>query len=101
DIPLGSYYAACFTARCVPLARRDKGLGDAAARQAQAHRYADRAVTHLHTALAKITEGLERLPDEKKLLAPLEGHPGFAETLRELDALTKQPSARPGGARGP
>jgi tetratricopeptide (TPR) repeat protein len=89
--PRNSYYAACFLARCIPLAANDSRLGDAVARRAAARRYADRALRALQETPYRITDGMARLSNEKELLQPLEGHPGFADALRALDAKTKKP----------
>ena len=91
DVPRDRYYAACFLARCVSLARHDARVGDAAARELRANRYAACAVSHLRAALAPSAQGLPRLPNEQAIFAPLEGFPGFAETLRQLDEQTKKP----------
>jgi serine/threonine protein kinase len=80
--PRNSYYAACFIARCIPLAQKDS-------RREVARIYADRAVGALRQTPGRITNGLERLPNEKQLLQPLEGYPGFAEAMAALDAKTK------------
>jgi tetratricopeptide (TPR) repeat protein len=89
DRALGHYYAACFVARCVPLAE-DAGRDDDAAR------HAERAAALLGQALDKGLTGGERLSgaDEKKHFGPLAERPGFGELLKQLEAR-----ARPGGAK--
>jgi eukaryotic-like serine/threonine-protein kinase len=78
-----SYYAACFMARCIPLARKN-------ARPRDAQQYADLAVAALRTTTSRTGGGLERLANEKELLAPLAGHPEFANAMLALDAVTKK-----------
>jgi serine/threonine protein kinase/tetratricopeptide (TPR) repeat protein len=86
-----SYYAACFIARCIPLAQEDMKLGDLPARGAVARRYADQAVAALRQTPSRGVANLTRLANEKKLLEALASHPGFSEALRALDSITKRP----------
>jgi hypothetical protein len=72
-----SYYAACFIARCVPLAAKDDRL---------ARQYVERAVVFLRHAAGKAPADLKRLPDERQVFQPLAPHPDFGAVLRELDA---------------
>jgi tetratricopeptide (TPR) repeat protein len=93
--PLDSYYAACFVARCVPLARNDARLPDVAARQALAAKYTDQAVALLREAIrlearTKAPWGIKRLTNESEIFGSLEHHPEF----RGLRA--KLPRERPG-----
>ena len=77
---LDSYYAACFLARCVPLAR------EAAVKQG----YTARVVEQLREAAARGVLREQRLPDlEKTKFAPL--GPEVAGALAELDARTRSP----------
>jgi tetratricopeptide (TPR) repeat protein len=85
---LNSYYAACYIARCIPLALGDKQLGDAEAREAPAGRYAEKAINALRLTPNRIGSGMPRLKDEAEILRPLIGRPGFEEALRALDAKT-------------
>jgi tetratricopeptide (TPR) repeat protein len=78
-----SYYAACFIARCVPLARED----DKAARE-----YVAQAVALLRKAAGTASPHLKRLPEEKRVFQPLALQPGFAEIMRELEAKVRPAS---------
>jgi serine/threonine-protein kinase len=86
DQPLYDYYAACFLARCVPLARQDDRLGDPAAREDRAREYVDRAVKLLREVVRKGPQQVKRLPNEDEVFKPLRGHADFASLLAELDA---------------
>jgi tetratricopeptide (TPR) repeat protein len=86
DQPLNDYYAACFLARCVPLARQDARLADPAARESCAQEYADRAVDLLREVIRKGPRNVKRLPNESEVFKPLQGHPDFAGLLAELNA---------------
>jgi tetratricopeptide (TPR) repeat protein len=76
---LGHYYAACFIARCVPLAER-KGESGAAAR------YADQAETFLRQALDKGLTGGERLAKAQEPFGPLAQRTDWADLLKKLEA---------------
>jgi tetratricopeptide (TPR) repeat protein len=98
DRPLDSYYAACFVARCIPLARKDASYPDDAARQALGEKYAERAVAFLREAIkregsTKGRWGSQRLKeeDENKYFGPLEKRPEFGELRSKL------PRRSPGG----
>jgi tetratricopeptide (TPR) repeat protein len=80
-----SYYAACFIARCVPLAKEKE----------TARQYVDQAVALLRQAVGKAPTDLDRLKDEKQVLASLESHPAFATLRRELDARVPQKTPLP------
>jgi tetratricopeptide (TPR) repeat protein len=85
-----SYYAACFVARCVPLALADEKIGDAGTRQAVASRYVEAAVKLLKQATTNASPKLTRLPEEKQYFQVLEGHPDFSRVLRELNARVQK-----------
>jgi hypothetical protein len=91
-----SYYAACFVARCVPLALRDGKLGPEPERQAAARRYIETSVALLRQAISDASPGLTRLPEEKQVFRPLESHPEFGQVLRELDAKVRPATGRAG-----
>jgi tetratricopeptide (TPR) repeat protein len=74
-----SYYAACFVARCVPLAGKDEEARAA---------YIERALKLLQRAVATAPPDLKRLPDEAQVFRPLAARPDFAPLLR---ALAKKP----------
>jgi tetratricopeptide (TPR) repeat protein len=78
-----SYYAACFIARCVPLAQGD----DRAARA-----YVERAVALLRQAAGTASPQLKRLPEEKRVFQPLASQPAFPEVMRELEAKVRPAS---------
>jgi tetratricopeptide (TPR) repeat protein len=78
-----SYYAACFVARCVPLAQ-----GDAQAARA----YVEQALALLRQAAGTAAPGLKRLPEEKQVFQPLASHPSFHEVMRALEAKVRPPS---------
>jgi tetratricopeptide (TPR) repeat protein len=78
-----SYYAACFIARCVPLAKAD----DQAARA-----YAAQAVALLRQAAGTATPGLKRLSEEKRVFQPLASQPAFPEVLRALEEKVRPAS---------
>jgi serine/threonine protein kinase len=83
DRGLDYYYAACFVARCVPLAE------DAGVRQG----YARLAVRLLRAAVARGVPGGLRLPDlEKTNLKPL--GPQAVAALAELDAGRPEPPGK-------
>jgi len=80
DNPQDGYYAACFAARCVPLALADDKLGDGPARRAVADKYISTAVKLLRQAIRDASPGLKRLSNEKQVFEPLQGHPDFASS---------------------
>jgi tetratricopeptide (TPR) repeat protein len=79
------YYAACFVARCVPLAKEDKA----------ARRYVEQAVALLREAAGKATPNLRRLPDEGQVFKPLESHPEYGLVRRDLEAKMRSGKAAP------
>jgi serine/threonine-protein kinase len=85
---LGHYYAACFTARCVPL---DEKAGDADG----AAKHAAQAAAHLRQALDRGLTGAERLTKEDEPFAPLAPRPGWAELLAELETRKRPAPAQP------
>jgi serine/threonine-protein kinase len=84
---LGHYYAACFTARCVPL---DEKAGDADG----AARHAAQAAAHLRQALGRGLTGAERLTKDEEPFGPLARQPGWADLLAELETR-KRPAPAP------
>jgi tetratricopeptide (TPR) repeat protein len=88
--PLGHYYAACFVARCVPLAEKE---GDKA-------RHAEQARKLLEEALEKVLRGSERLKrlpekEEKRIFGPLARRDGWPKLLERLEALPRPEDAKP------
>jgi serine/threonine-protein kinase len=81
------YDAACFFARCVPLAERDTKLSEAE-RKELAQTYTDRAIATLRQA---IQNGYKDVANMKKDtdLDPLRSHPEFKKLLKELEAKAK------------
>jgi serine/threonine-protein kinase len=81
------YPAACYLARCVPLAEADGRLPEALCRE-QAKAYAERAMQLLHEA---VQHGFEAAADLKKNtdLDPLRGRKDFKKLLQELDDRSK------------
>jgi serine/threonine protein kinase len=86
DRARGWYYAACFVARCVPLAEKD-GAEEAA-------RLAEQAAHWLRQALDLGLTGGERLANEKDIFGPLARRPGFAELLKELESRPRPDVAK-------
>ena len=81
-----SYYAACFTARCIPLARKEgKSI----------HRYGEQAVALLQQAANHASPELKRLPEEQKIFQPLAGYPAFAAARQALDVKVSSGKATP------
>jgi tetratricopeptide (TPR) repeat protein len=78
-----SYYAACFFARCVPLAQEDD-------RTARA--YVMQAVALLRQAANTASPQLKRLPEEKRVFQPLASQPEFSEVMRALEAKVRPAS---------
>jgi hypothetical protein len=79
------YYAACFIARCVPLAKDRQ----------RARRYSEQAVALLREAATQAPPNLERITDEPEVFRPLEVHPEFGPALRELEAKVRPGKAAP------
>ncbi|MBI3407627.1 MAG: serine/threonine protein kinase [Planctomycetes bacterium] len=86
DRPQDFYYAACFVARCVPLAEQDKRLPDAAARSACVQKYAAQAEAMLEQALRHMPAGIHRLPNEQEVFRLLFRDTRVKELLAELDS---------------
>jgi serine/threonine-protein kinase len=82
------YYAACFLARCMPLAQDDTKLGSAAQRKVIADGYGDQAVDMLRQALQKDCTHLQRLPKEVEVFRPLQPRQDFQKLHAELQART-------------
>jgi tetratricopeptide (TPR) repeat protein len=89
------YYAACFLARCVPLAAADERLEGTERRQAAARRHAGRAVAMLREALQRDCKGLQRLPNEAEVFRPLEARDDFRRLRAELQARTGPAPGKP------
>jgi eukaryotic-like serine/threonine-protein kinase len=80
------YFAACFIARAVPLAKDDQLAGQ----------YVGQAVRLLRQVAAQAPPNLERIADEKQVFQGLSGHPDFAQALRALNAKAPAAGARTG-----
>jgi tetratricopeptide (TPR) repeat protein len=83
---LDSYYAACFVARCVPLAPK-KGKTATA--------YVERALRLLRRTIASPSPDLKRLAKEPQYFQPLARHPDFAEVMRALEKKAPLATDRP------
>jgi tetratricopeptide (TPR) repeat protein len=81
--PQDCYHAACFVARCVPLAEKDDRLG-AESRKTTLARYQDQAIAQLARALRDPAVRLERLADDRTIFRCLEKHPQFHELAARL-----------------
>jgi hypothetical protein len=82
-----AYNAACFLARCVPLAEKDKQLADAK-RKELARAYADKALAALRQAIQggyKDVAHMKKDPD----LAAVRDREDFKKLLTELEAAAK------------
>jgi serine/threonine-protein kinase len=92
------YNAACFLARCIPLAEKDNRLGGVTQRQAVTDRYAGQAVEMLREAIRRGGKGWQRLSeaDEAEIFHPLEGRDDFRRLRAELP--TRNPAAIRGTA---
>jgi tetratricopeptide (TPR) repeat protein len=90
DRPQDYYYAACFLARCVPLAESDGRLGDVRGRQQVIDGYTDQALAMLREALRKDDKSWQRLPNEADVLRPLERREDFRQLRVRLEARTAQ-----------
>jgi serine/threonine protein kinase/tetratricopeptide (TPR) repeat protein len=75
---LESYYAACFVARCVPLAQKDEKA---------AQRYADQATALVRQAASGDAQNLKRLPEESSIFGPLSTYAEFRDALHALDLV--------------
>jgi hypothetical protein len=76
------YVAACYLARCVPLAGKDTKLPDAKRRE-RARRYGDRAVELLREAVAKGYTDVKTTREDKDLDA-LRQRDDFQKLLAEM-----------------
>jgi tetratricopeptide (TPR) repeat protein len=86
-----SYFAACFLARCVPLAGNDSRC-TVAERKALTQQYADRALDLLHDAVRKGFADREALQKQSgEILRPLAERADFRELLQQLAAKTQPP----------
>jgi serine/threonine-protein kinase len=91
------YNAACFLARCIPLAQGDTKLGAPEQRKAVADGYADRAVTMLREVVRHDCSALKRLAKEAEYFQPLDRRADFQSLRAELEARSK-PVARKAGS---
>jgi serine/threonine-protein kinase len=91
------YNAACFLARCIPLAQGDTWLGTPEQRKAVADGYADKAVAMLREVVRGDCSVLQRLPQETEYFRPLDGRADFQSLRAELEARSK-PVARKAGS---
>ena len=82
-----NYYAACFIARCVPLAGNDNET---------AHQYVEQAVRFLQTAAANASSDLKRMEEEPQVFKPLESHPEFDKALGKLNKKVPPPAGKTG-----
>lgn len=86
-----AYHAACFLARCLPLAANDSRL-TAAQRQLCGDKYADRALTALKSAVRSDAAAVKRLPQEQEVFQPLAHRAETKKLLAELgDAGARKP----------
>jgi serine/threonine-protein kinase len=85
------YYAACFLARCVPLAEGDARLGSAAQRKAVADGYAEAAVAMLREVLRGDCSALQRRLEEASYFRPLAQRKDFQKMWAELEARSLLP----------
>jgi tetratricopeptide (TPR) repeat protein/tRNA A-37 threonylcarbamoyl transferase component Bud32 len=74
-----TYFAACFIARCVPLAQKDSQLSQGK-RQQRARDYVNQAVALLRETVAKAPPRLERIKDERDVFSD----PEFDAVLARL-----------------
>jgi tetratricopeptide (TPR) repeat protein len=85
-----AYKAACFLARCIGLAQKDKALPQVQ-RQELARSYGDQAVQTLRQALAKGYKDIAHLQKDKDL-EPLRDRDDFKKLLAEVESKsTKSP----------
>lgn len=75
-----SYYGACLSARCVPLAKDAE----------RARHYVEQSVALLQAATRTASPTLQRIADENQVFEPLSAHPDFAAAQRELEAKTRK-----------
>jgi tetratricopeptide (TPR) repeat protein len=84
--PIWSYYAACFLARCAPLAApASDGVDEG--RTPQSQRYADEALAFLQEAVQRGFADAARLrADQASIFQPLAERDAFRRLLRDLEA---------------
>jgi serine/threonine-protein kinase len=82
------YFAACFLARCAPLAAQDQQLPDAQARDQCAKKYLDQSLVMLRNAARAHAGGVQRLTNEREVFQPLLHDP---ETVKLLAQLSSNP----------
>src|SRR5262249_44974835 len=78
-----TYRAACFLARCVPLAEKDRQL-DEAQRKKLVHQYGDRAMKLLRQAVQNGFQDVQQLKTAT-VLAPLRPRADFQQLVSELE----------------
>jgi tetratricopeptide (TPR) repeat protein len=87
-----SYNAACFVARCVPLARKN----DKTART-----YVQKAIGFLRNAADNASPSLKRIKDEQHVFQVLREHRDYDKIMRKLNQRSKRPrdnlTSRKGG----
>ncbi|MGF1582155.1 MAG: protein kinase [Gemmataceae bacterium] len=86
DQPLYSYYAACFTARCIPLVEKDTTIENSQERDRVRRAYARRAVELLTTTVNRLPGTLRRLPNEADIFQPLHDDPEYQNVIKVLNA---------------
>jgi tetratricopeptide (TPR) repeat protein len=86
DRPQDLYYAACFLARCAPLAAQDQKLPDTAARDLCAKEYVHQSLLMLRKAAHERAGVVQRLSNEKEVFQPLLQDPEAAELLAQLSS---------------
>jgi serine/threonine protein kinase len=82
--PLHRYFAACFLARCVPLAENDQEL-DAETRRSLASAYADQSIAEIRSALQAGFDDHKRIEaDRQSILEPVASRPDFRKLVANL-----------------
>jgi hypothetical protein len=80
------YFAACFIARCVPLARGDAALAPEM-RESLAHRYEDQAMALLRQAVRDgFKDAAHVRKDQDTILKPLTRREDFRRLLADMEA---------------
>jgi tetratricopeptide (TPR) repeat protein/tRNA A-37 threonylcarbamoyl transferase component Bud32 len=88
DPPEDLYNAACFLARCAPVAEKDEKLPEAR-RKEVAKNYADRALAALREAVAKGYKDVEHMKKDSDL-DPLRGRDDFKKLVAELESAGRE-----------
>jgi serine/threonine-protein kinase len=87
DLPSDLYNAACYLARCGPLAEKDDKLPEAK-RKELARQYVDRALATLGQAVDKGYKDVEHLKKDPDL-DPLRGHDDYRKLLSDIEDKAK------------